>query len=378
MARGPERLDAPTEGEILAAHAAEMQASTRTTGIVGGAIILVAMPLWALYDRVVAPGLADKFLVVRVVSLVPVFITWLLLQRRPFGDRHAEGLAVVGFACPQLVIAWMLPQADAGFDGYLLGFSLVIYGSAFLLVSRMRVTLCLMGVSWLATATSFLLQAETIDRVEVATTVFYLGTASVLAVVGRYLRMRLEYDALAARLALEAEQARTLELVGELDRLSREDSLTCVANRRAWDEALQRACADADRSGATLSVLLLDIDRFKHINDEHGHRRGDEVLQEVAGCLSRRVRDADLLARVGGDEFAVLCANTGPEEAVHLAGELTLLVAAMPGDLTVSVGSAVHWPGADPEALMGLADRRLYDCKRARPVVSQREDAGHR
>jgi diguanylate cyclase (GGDEF)-like protein len=164
-----------------------------------------------------------------------------------------------------------------------------------------------------------------------------------------------------------------LVLVSELDRLSREDSLTRIANRRAWDEALARACADADRSGAELAVLLLDIDRFKHINDHFGHRRGDEVLQEVSGALARRVRDADLLARVGGDEFAVLCTNTGPEAARHLAGELTLLVSAMPGDLSVSVGAAVHWPGADPDSLMGLADRRLYDLKRARPVEPPRE-----
>ena len=177
--------------------------------------------------------------------------------------------------------------------------------------------------------------------------------------------MRLERNEVAARLALEAEQERTLVLVGELDRLSREDSLTGVANRRAWDEALARSCAEAERTGRSLSVLLLDIDRFKDINDEHGHRRGDEVLQEVAGCLAGRIRSADLLARVGGDEFAVLCPNTGPEEARHLADHLVELVAAMPGALTVSVGSAVRWPGAEPDAVMGLADRRLYEAKQA-------------
>jgi diguanylate cyclase (GGDEF)-like protein len=345
-----------------------MRASTRTTGIVGGAIILVAMPLWALYDRVVVPEQADRFLVIRLLSMVPVLIAWLLLRRRPFGDKHAEALAMIGFASPQLAIAWMLPDVGQGFDGYLLGFSLVIYGSAFLLVGRLRITICLVAVSWLATATSYVLQADEVDRVELATTIFYLGTASVLAAVGRYLRMRLEKETLRAHLALEAEQARALELCGELDRLSREDSLTRVANRRAWDEELHRACAEAERSGASLAVLLLDIDRFKHINDHYGHRRGDEVLQEVSGSLSRRVRDADLLARVGGDEFAVLCRNTGPEEARFLADELTLLVAAMPGNLSVSVGSAVHWPGCDPESLMGLADRRRYETKRARPA----------
>ena len=79
-----------------------------------------------------------------------------------------------------------------------------------------------------------------------------------------------------------------------------------------------------------LSVLLLDIDRFKEINDEHGHRRGDEVLQQVSECLSGRVRASDLLARVGGDEFAVLCPNTDPGAARHLADHLIDLVAAMP------------------------------------------------
>ena len=126
---------------------------------------------------------------------------------------------------------------------------------------------------------SFGLQSDLGGDVQVGTVVFYLGTASVLAAVGRLYRMRLERDELAARMALEAAQERTLVLVGELDRLSREDSLTGVANRRAWDEALKRSCAEAERTGRPLSVLLLDIDRFKEINDEHGHRRGDEVLQ---------------------------------------------------------------------------------------------------
>jgi diguanylate cyclase (GGDEF)-like protein len=369
---GEKAKEVPAADAVRAAHEAELRASTRTTGIAGALIILVAMPLWAIFDLAVAPDVAGRFLVVRVLTLIPVLATWLLL-RRPFGERHAEVLAVLGFATPQLAIAWMLPQVDEAFYGYLLGFSLVIYGSAFLLVGRLRITITLVTVSWLATAASFAAQAHHIDRVELASTVFYLGTASVLAGVGRFLRMQVDRAEVAARLALEAEQARTLALVGELDRLSREDSLTRVANRRAWDEALARACADADRSGAELAVLLLDIDRFKHINDHFGHRRGDEVLQEVSGALARRVREADLLARVGGDEFAVLCTNTGPEAARHLAGELTLLVAAMPGDLSVSVGAAVHWPGADPDSLMGLADRRLYDLKRARPVEPVRD-----
>lgn len=362
----------PSASDVRAAHAAEMRASTRTTGLAAGVLIMIALPLWNVYDRLVVPEVADRFLVLRLAVLVPILVGWLLLLKRPFGDLHAEALVVVIALLPQAVIAWILPSVDQALEGYLLGFSLVVYGCAFLLVGRLWITVVLVAFSWVATMVSFGLQAERVGDVEMATIVFYLGTASILAAVGRYYRMQLERNEVAARLALEAEQERTLVLVGELDRLSREDSLTRVANRRAWDEALARSCAEAERSGRQLSVLLLDIDRFKDINDEHGHRRGDEVLQEVAGCLAGRIRAADLLARVGGDEFAVLCPDTGPEEARHLATHLVDLVAAMPGELTVSVGSAVRWPGAEPDAVMGLADRRLYEAKHKR---SLNEDA---
>lgn len=362
----------PSASDVRAAHAAEMRASTRTTGLAAGVLIMIALPLWNVYDRLVVPEVADRFLVLRLAVLVPILVGWLLLLKRPFGDLHAEALVVVIALLPQAVIAWILPSVDQALEGYLLGFSLVVYGCAFLLVGRLWITVVLVAFSWVATMVSFGLQTERVGDVEMATIVFYLGTASILAAVGRYYRMQLERNEVAARLALEAEQERTLVLVGELDRLSREDSLTRVANRRAWDEALARSCAEAERSGRQLSVLLLDIDRFKDINDEHGHRRGDEVLQEVAGCLAGRIRAADLLARVGGDEFAVLCPDTGPEEARHLATHLVDLVAAMPGELTVSVGSAVRWPGAEPDAVMGLADRRLYEAKHKR---SPNEDA---
>ncbi len=361
--------DLPSASEVRAAHAAEMRAATRTTGLAAGAMILVAVPLWSVYDRMVVPDLADQFFTLRIGVLLPVLLGWLLLLKRPFGDRHAEPLVVFICVMPQLVVAWLLPQVLYAFEGYLLGFSLVIYGCAFLLVGRLWITVALLASSWAALMVSFGLQSERADDVEVATIAFYLGTASILAAIGRFYRVRLERDELAARLALEAEQERTLVLVGELDRLSREDSLTGVANRRAWDEALARSGAEAERTGRPLSVLLLDIDRFKDINDEHGHRRGDEVLQEVAGCLADRIRVADLLARVGGDEFAVLCPDTDPEEARRLATNLVDLVAAMPGTPTVSVGWAARWPGAVPDAVMGLADRRLYEAKHERNLV---------
>jgi len=159
----------PTSGEVRAAHAAEMRASTRTTGLAAGVLIMVAMPLWSLYDRMVVPDQADQFFVLRIGILVPVLLGWLLLLDRPFGDLHAEPLVVFVCVMPQLVVAWLLPQVDQAFEGYLLGFSLVIYGCAFLLVGRLWITVALVASSWAAIVVSFALQPQPADDVEVAT-----------------------------------------------------------------------------------------------------------------------------------------------------------------------------------------------------------------
>ena len=118
--------DSPTASEVRAAHAAEMLASTRTTGLAAGVMILVAIPLWSIYDRLVVPEQADQFFTLRLAVVVPVLIGWLLLLKRPFGDRHAEALVVIICVLPQVVVAWLLPSVDQAFEGYLLGFSLVI------------------------------------------------------------------------------------------------------------------------------------------------------------------------------------------------------------------------------------------------------------
>src|SRR4029450_5671807 len=151
-----------------------------------------ALPLWGIYDAMIEPEQADRFLTVRLAALLPIFAIWAVLWHRRFGERHAELLAVALCTVPQVVVAWMLPNVDHGFPGYLLGFSLGVYGSAFLLVGRMWVTCWLVGITVGATTVSFLLQADGVSSFELTTTIFYLGTASLLAFVGRSYRIHLE------------------------------------------------------------------------------------------------------------------------------------------------------------------------------------------
>jgi diguanylate cyclase (GGDEF)-like protein len=155
--------------------------------------------------------------------------------------------------------------------------------------------------------------------------------------------------------------------------LARRDPLTGLPNRRALDEALAREAARAARGGTPLSAVALDVDRFKRVNDEHGHAAGDAVLAEVAGRAAGALRAGDLLARVGGEELTAILPGADLAAAAEVAERIRACVAAAPIQaagralaVTVSLGCATLLPGeGDGRALLARADARLYDAKRA-------------
>lgn len=157
-----------------------------------------------------------------------------------------------------------------------------------------------------------------------------------------------------------------------LAHLALHDPLTGLPNRRALADALDRAIARAERSGTALAVLALDLDGFKAINDRFGHPMGDMALVEIGNRLRRVVRRSDFVARMGGDEFAVLAGDLkGPNPVVRLARRIRLALTetlALPGAkarVGVSIGVA-FFPGdaEHPDLLLGRADLALYAAKR--------------
>jgi diguanylate cyclase (GGDEF)-like protein/PAS domain S-box-containing protein len=157
-----------------------------------------------------------------------------------------------------------------------------------------------------------------------------------------------------------------------LEQMARFDALTGLANRRYFDERLSATIARCRRQGSPLAVLYLDIDRFKPINDAHGHEAGDRVLKEFAQRLRSCVREGDLAARIGGDEFALLVEGAeGPADAESIAAKVIAIMAQpvpLSGvDLAVStsVGIAFSRRSAAADRLLATADTALYAAKAA-------------
>jgi diguanylate cyclase (GGDEF)-like protein len=152
------------------------------------------------------------------------------------------------------------------------------------------------------------------------------------------------------------------------------DKLTGIANRRCFDETFSARWLDAMQARTEISLIMIDVDHFKKYNDTYGHVMGDACLQRVAAALSAGIRSTDVLARFGGEEFAVIIHDGSEQDAIKVANRLCTEVANMclphegagPGEIvTISVGLATAWPTSPHEArhLLEDADLHLYAAK---------------
>jgi diguanylate cyclase (GGDEF)-like protein len=172
---------------------------------------------------------------------------------------------------------------------------------------------------------------------------------------------------------LEHELAAARSQMAELATRADVDPLTDVLNRRGFERELKRSLAHVKRYGTSAALICLDLDRFKPVNDRHGHAAGDAVLKAVAAVLSRHVRASDVVARLGGDEFVVLLWHLSEGDAERKARALEAAIertTATHSGLTLSVGASVGavalLPLDQPAEVIERADRAMYARKRAR------------
>jgi diguanylate cyclase (GGDEF)-like protein len=172
----------------------------------------------------------------------------------------------------------------------------------------------------------------------------------------------------AAAVIVQAMKVQNDRLLARLGDAARTDALTGLFNRQAFDERLEIELARSSRAGSSTSLIIADIDHFKEINDSHGHAAGDAALRVVGETARRVSRSADYVARIGGDEFAAILADTDAEGAFRFAERLreAIVSAVAPDDvlLTMSLGIAESdTDGLTPDVLSRSADEALYEAK---------------
>ena len=156
------------------------------------------------------------------------------------------------------------------------------------------------------------------------------------------------------------------KLQRELEHLANHDPLTGVANRRRLEEHLASVLVEADRSGAPLCLIALDLDGFKEFNDEHGHAAGDRLLKAAASGWDSVLRNGDVITRMGGDEFLVVLPNCPIDVSTRIVDRLR---AAVPSGQSCSTGIS-YWNGTDAaDDFLLAADKALYRTKEARSVT---------
>ncbi|TMG01907.1 MAG: diguanylate cyclase [Chloroflexi bacterium] len=193
-----------------------------------------------------------------------------------------------------------------------------------------------------------------------------------------FLKARIEPEALGTAIseclkkATREKAARRQKL--ETERLAVIDALTDLYNRRYLADAVRRECGRVGRYGGTLSCLMIDIDGFKQYNDLYGHLQGDAILRQVASLISGSIRDCDIAARFGGDEFCVVLTETNHEGALHLAERLRTSIAeqclvaggrALPVTASIGVLTTAGQPIPYPESIIEGADTALRRAKTA-------------
>lgn len=177
----------------------------------------------------------------------------------------------------------------------------------------------------------------------------------------------------AARLELRNRNSDLEAMLSRTERLAMTDALTGIYNRRRFVDVLRREWATSRRYQHPVTLVLLDVDRFKVVNDVEGHAAGDETLKRIAEILSSSIREVDVCARYGGDEFALLLPHTPADRAVVVAERIRARLAQARGSwsgeargVSLSIGIASNEDPSvkTPDELVEAADRALYDAKR--------------
>lgn len=314
-----------------------------------------------------------------VLLVTPLLLGWLQGGTRPAGRRQLEAIAL--FALTLLLTVWVFTQAADSIDNFprrpflLLPLPLwaaVRFGvrgaaSSGLLIAAVAIPVTLLGQGPLVAATP----ERTVLLLQEYMAVLALSSLALAALLQELRAIHAELDRVNRELEARVE-ARTLELQQanqRLEELAAIDPLTGVSNRRHFLQQAEIEIGRARRLGLALSVIMLDLDFFKSINDRFGHEAGDRVLVAFVAAIRPALRGGDIFARLGGEEFILMLPGQGRSDALQMAERLRVRVAesmtaSCPAPVTVSAGVAsLERASEEIGDLLRRADQGLYLAK---------------
>jgi diguanylate cyclase (GGDEF)-like protein len=349
---GPRRFPAPYEAQFQAARRAALAEVNLTTFWIV-ALLVMGFSWWDWY---VDPANWRSAFVIRSIGSIVILASG-LVQRLTEKPDWAPMIAKVRFTAAVLAVAGALAVLDRGYLVGLAGLVAVFLAGPYIATDRRD--LMVMNAIPLV-ATGVIMWAAGLDRFTVINSTIFILLAFATSL-------------LLARVFEQANRS-AFALAQELTREARTDALTGLRNRRALEESAETELKRCARTGMPLSVMLGDIDRFKRINDTHGHEVGDKVIKVVAEHLHAVARETDVLGRWGGEEFLLILPDTDERSAAAVAERVRMVIenGIMPAALnvTISLGVAGMEAGSvtDPSCWTGLvrrADDAMYRAKAA-------------
>ncbi len=339
-------------------------------------VLMVGAGAWLSFQgaTTLPPHQAEPLRLVAWLDLAAMAFFALLLAFR----KHLVPEAKLGQIVPSLLALvcllvaglwsflaqWFMPSVTL----YALGCCFV----GTLLLIRPAMTLLIYGLSFVAM--SWALGQSPVTGLLLSTERLYAGFASVLGVALSLVLWHRFATAELLRIKVQAQRQQLEAQNQQLQNMAMHDALTGLLNRRAFEIQAEQAISRARRDGTSLAALMLDLDHFKRINDQYGHPAGDAVLKFTADVMAASVRETDLMARVGGEEFMVLLPGSSPQAALEVAEKVRQRVTHAPPALntvwqvhiSASVGVACFAPGhmGSFEQLYAQADQALYEAKR--------------
>ncbi len=324
--------------DLVAPHARHMAAR------VGGLLLVIGGAL-ALTLVATVPGFVHGHSTPTIVTAGSAFVvglfaatnarrvpSWFLPVIGPFGTiLIATSSILTGTTTDGSELLYLWPVL---FSAYFLSFGSALFNVALIAVVYPPIAMSILGSAGITPS------------------VYMVGTSIVTLVVTVSLRRQIA------------------SVVAAAEREARTDKLTDLPNRRSWDDGLAREVALHTRKGGSLCVLMMDVDLFKQLNDRHGHAAGDAALVRAASVLRGQARQTDLLARIGGEEFALALPDCSLADGAKRAEQIRVAVrdgsVGWDTPLTISVGvAALPTHGRTLAELMASADSALYDAKRS-------------